>query len=599
MSVGRPFKQELFNRWHFTGKLPEKVTNAVNGTNYSSIDSMEDASELDKPFLVSPPVPVVIYQETDGFEEGGRTMEMQTVETHDTVDFQEPTNTPHMGRLILGDLYLELPIDNQHKANRKVLGVLGREVKDRQSGKPILTFQQLADQLDYGDRRDVQNFHRELRLSDFDVQNFVSRKATKHARLFPLIEAAILDAPLLSPHQHYLAFFEAHPTESLSEETFRKYANEIDGFKLVKRMQQLVKPGTETLNVGRYLNEVLACERLRGTKQKEIVEVFPEIVNESPPVPTPPAVDVSRANTHKKLLVVFLYACNVSQEVLSLLMGVSKSSIHYWIAGVCTEDFEWQMLSAITYWSGKVSFDEKWVKIKGEWYFVLCAVDSVSGFPLLVALYPTLDTVSWALFFKRFRALYGRPTLIQSDGSHALAAARELVFAGVQYQLCKFHKLKNLMKRLRAHVSDGSRLTRCVGLAKRMFTNASVSSRKYAAKTLQTLAGQEVSDYVDGHILTPWRHLTRSLTNNAAERFNRKIEKCCSGRYGIPSPESAAILLRSLWFKEILLNGQQHLEATSPFRTLDVSKRCQEHLNTGNILHFFHEHNPELLEKLG
>ena len=525
-------------------------------------------------------------------------MEMQSLETHDTEDSQESTNTPRMGRLTFGDLYLELPVDDQHKANRKVLGVLGREVKDGQTGKPVFTFQQLADQLDYGDRRDVQNFHRELRLSDFDVQGFVSRKATKHARLFPLIEAAILDTPLLSPHQQYLQFCEAHPTESLSEETFRKYANEIDGLKIVKRMQQLVKPGTDTLDVSRYLNEVLACERLHGAKKKEIVEVFPEVVDESRPSTTT-AVDVSRPNTHKKLLVVFLYACNVSQEVLSLLMGVSKSSIHYWIAGICTEDFEWQMLYAITCWSGKVSVDEKWVKIKGEWYFVLCAVDSVSGFPLLIALYSTLDTVSWTLFFKQFQALYGRPALIQCDGSHALAAAREIVFAGVQYQLCKFHKLKNLMKRLRRHVSGAPQFTRCVRFAKRIFTNASVSSRKYAAKTLQKVAGQEVSEYIDGHILTPWRHLTHSLTNNAAERFNRKIEKCLSGRYGISSPESAAILLRSLWFKEILLNGQKHLDATSPFRTLDLSKSCQEHLDTTPILHFFHEHNPEVLEKLG
>ncbi|MCP4403403.1 MAG: transposase [bacterium] len=253
----------------------------------------------------------------------------------------------------------------------------------------------------------------------------------------------------------------------------------------------------------------------------------------------------------------------------------------------------------ITSWSGKVSFDEKWVHIKGEWYVVLCAVDRVSGFPLVVALYPTLDTVSWVLFFTRFRALYGRPTLIQADGSHALAAAREIVFAGVQYQLCTCHTLKNLMKRLRKHVSDGSRCTRCVGLATRMFTKASVSSRTYAATTLQTLAGQEVSDYVDGHILTPWCHLTRSLTNNAAERVNRTIEKGFSGRDGSSSPESAAILLRSLWFKAILLNGQKHLDATSPFRTLDLSKSCQAHLDTTRILHVFHEHNPEALEKLG
>ena len=510
---------------------------------------------------------------------------------------QAPTRTPCMGRLTFGDMVLELPVDDEHKANRKILGVLGREVKERQTGKPVLTFQQLADQLQYGDRRDVQNFHRELRLSNYDMQRFVSRKATKHDRVFPLIEAAILDTPLLPPHQQYLSFCETHPTEPVSEETFRKYANEIDGLKIVKRVQQMVKTGTDTLDFSQYLTEVLACERLSHAKKKEIMAIAPECDEDSCST-TVEAVSFRPQTMQKKLLVVFLFACNVSQEVLALLMGVSKPSIHYWIAGICSEEFEWQMLREITCWSGKVSVDEKWGKIKGKWYFVLCAVDSVSGFPLLLALYPTLDTVSWGLFFKRFRALYGRPNLIQCDGSYALAAARDVVFPGVQYQLCKFHTLKNLMKRLRQHVSDASRFTRCVGFAKRIFTNASVSSRKYAAKTLQTLAGQEVSDYIDGHILSPWRHLTRSLTNNAAERFNRKIEKCFSGRYGLPSPESAAILLRSLWFKEILLNGQQHLDVTSPFNTLDLAKPCQEYVNSHQILHFFHEHNPELLEKL-
>ncbi len=491
-----------------------------------------------------------------------------------------------------------MPIDGQHNANRKVLGVLGREIKESDTDKPIFTFQQLADQLGYGDRRDVQNFHRELRQSEWDVPDFLSRKATKHDRLFPMIEAAILEAPLLSPHQHYTSFCEAHPTESLSEDTFRKYANEIDGLKMLKRLHHLVRPGANTLEMSRYLSEVLLCDRLSGAKKKEMVEVFPEVVMPSSPEPTQ-TIDVSRPRMQKKLLVVVLFACNVSQEVAALLMGVSKSSIHYWISAICTEDLEWQILREIVCWSGQVSFDEKWVKIKGNWYFVLCAVDSVSGFPLLMALYPTLDTVSWTLFFKRFRALYGRPTLIQCDGSQSLAAAREIVFAGVCWQLCKFHKLKNLMKRLRQHISDASQFTRCVQFAKRIFSNASVSSRKYAAKTLQKIAGQDVSEYLEGHILTPWRHLTLSLTNNAAERFNRKITKCFSGRYGISSPESAAILLRSLWFKELLLNGQQHLDATSPFRTIDLSTTCQEYVNTSQILHFFHEHNPELLEKVG
>ena len=170
-------------------------------------------------------------------------------------------------------------------------------------------------------------------------------------------------------------------------------------------------------------------------------------------------------------------------------------------------------------------------------------MDAESGFPLLIDLYPTCDTVSWVVFFSRFKAMYGMPTLIQCDGSQALAAARNMVFSGVRYQLCQFHTLKNLMKRLRTHLTDPNVFTRCVRLAKHMFTNTSVSySRKAAAKRLQKLAGPEVSAYIEGHILNPWRTLTLSLTTNASERFNRKIEKCFSARYGVPSEESAKVL---------------------------------------------------------
>ena len=154
------------------------------------------------------------------------------------------------------------------------------------------------------------------------------------------------------------------------------------------------------------------------------------------------------------------------------------------------------------------------------------------------------------------------------------------------------------MKRLRQHIHNPKRFRRCVRLAKHMFSNMSVSSRKHAAKTLQKLAGNQVSSYIDGHILKYWRKLTMSLTNNASERFNRKIEKCFSGRYGIPSPESAKVLLRGLWLKELLLNGHQHLAATSELTSIDVSSICQEHLDTSKILHFFHDHDLSRIEKM-
>jgi transposase-like protein len=338
--------------------------------------------------------------------------------------------------------------------------------------------------------------------------------------------------------------------------------------------------------------------KLSSARKKEIVALFPEVQADKQSKSGGKAIEVSSAPDQKKLLVVLLYVCNVSQDMLSLLFGVGKTSIHNSIYALCSEELDWQILSAIVCWSGKVSFDEKWLWIDGSWHFALCAVDSVSGFPLLIELYPTLDSVNWTLFFKQFKALYGVPTLITSDGSQSLAIARELVFKGVRYQLCKFHKLRNLIKRLRQHIRDPKLFRRSVRLAKHMFSNTSVSSRKHAAKTLQKLTGNQVSSYIDGHILKCWRKLTMSLTNNASERFNRKIEKCFSGRYGIPSPESAKVLLRGLWLKELLLNGHKHLDATSKLTSIDLSRICQEHLDTRKILHFFHDNDPSRIEKV-
>jgi len=482
--------------------------------------------------------------------------------------------------------------------NKKAILVFLRSLCSPETGKPLFTYQQLADAFGYGARQNVENFVAEFRASQHSFLQFLSRVTTKHDRLFPKVEAQVLSSVFLSLHQHYLAFCEAYPAEKLSETTFREYVKDIDGEKILRAVRHAVSHSDLTLDVQRYLQEVLELKTLSPAKRKEIVEVFPEVASPSTERKTSRAMNLSGAEFSRKLVVVILYVYNVPQEVLALLFGVSKTSIHTWIYAVCGEELEWHILGEIVRWSGQVSFDEKWVKIKGQWYFVLCAVDSVSGFPLLVDLYPTLDTGSWTLFFTRFQAVYGLPKRIQSDGSRALAAARQRVFPRVPYQLCKFHKLRNLMKHLRRHIADPQLLTRCRRFAKHIFSNTWVSSRKQAAKTLQKLAGQDISDYLDAHILGVWRHLTQSLTNNAAERFNRKIEKCLSGRYGFSSPTSVETLLRGLWLKELVLNGRKHLAETSQFMHLDWTEICQESLNVDKILHNFDDYALSRIEKL-
>ena len=482
--------------------------------------------------------------------------------------------------------------------NRKALWPILRGFCDPESGEPLWTYQQIADACGHKSRQNIENFVGEFRANDGDLLRYLSPKNAKQDRLCEPIAEQILRSPYLGMHRQYLAFLEEHPDESLSETTFRKYARELDVLSLLKRAQTFFSKPREQFDGTRYLREILEMEQMPHAKQKEIVECFPEAQPTSSARPPALTDKFSTPAMERKLLVTLLYVCNVSQEMLALLFGVSKTSIHRYIYDVCGEELTWQILGQIVRWSGQVSFDEKWIKIDGAWHFVLCAVDTVTEFPLLMDIYPTLDQTSWTVFFKRFARLYGVPKLIRCDGSHALAAAREAVFPRVRYQLCKFHKLKNLIKKIRQHVRDSKDVIRAVRLAKHIFSNTWVSSRKQAAKSLQQVAGPELSAYIDEHILSPWRHLTMSLTNNVSERFNRKIEKCFSGRYGIPSVESAQVLLRGLWLKELLLHGHQHRTQTAELSSSNVTRICQEHLDPGTILHLVHDYEVSQVEKL-
>jgi hypothetical protein len=149
------------------------------------------------------------------------------------------------------------------------------------------------------------------------------------------------------------------------------------------------------------------------------------------------------------------------------------------------------------------------------------------------------------------------------------------------------NKLRNLVRVIYGTVGDRSLLKRCVGLARHIFSNQYVSSRKSAARRLQKVGGEQVSEYVGEHILRCWRKLSGSLTINVSERFNRKIEKSVSVRYGIKSEESARVMIRALWLKELLLNGRRHLAKTHPMNRVELSKICQNQLDFKGILHFF------------
>ena len=80
---------------------------------------------------------------------------------------------------------------------------------------------------------------------------------------------------------------------------------------------------------------------------------------------------------------------------------------------------------------------------------------------------------------------------------------------------------------------------------------------------------------------------TKSLTSNAAERWNRKIKKILSSKYGLKSPETIMQLINCLWFKELITNGRIHLDQNSIIYNIIIGKICQENEGIEFLKQFF------------
>ena len=133
--------------------------------------------------------------------------------------------------------------------------------------------------------------------------------------------------------------------------------NATDSAKLMKRCRQLVSESGKpvSVDVRRSIKKLVQIAHLPATKTREIVELFPDVPTDKPVSSCAKPINESRPGIEKKLLVLLLYVCNVSQEMLAPLFGVGKTSVHTWISAVGSEDLAWLILSAITCWSGKVA----------------------------------------------------------------------------------------------------------------------------------------------------------------------------------------------------------------------------------------------------
>ncbi len=476
------------------------------------------------------------------------------------------------------DISLHLPL-----CLGKFLVVLFRFIKDK-DGKCVYSFQEISTILGHSGRQWSNNIFSLWEQSGENLYLFIEDKRKTSKEILNLIEKFVIAFPLKSILEQHREFIKVHSEySSIGINMFRDYVSAIDCSKLITIIRKQVQDGKLNPKSSYFINVLLSEGKKISSLQKEYISDLLPTTQNLLPIVSGKDIDWSNKDTQKYMLVYLLYIYGVSQDKLALLFGVSKGSIHNWVHKY-SKDMKFSILKMITSWSGKICVDEKWIRVAGVWHFVLTAVDAQTGIALLSQRFDRCDSATWILFFKEFKIYYGVPKLITSDGSSSLLIGINHVFKGVRHQLCWFHKLKNLHKRI-YQIEDGEIRQKAFFFANGMFNNKHVSSRKKAARRL-ALLDVNIAKYITKSIIGPWLKLTCCLTSNAAERYNRKIEKCIKGRYGVKNEKCADNLIYGLWFSDLLMNGKVHCGKFSKADSIDFPKIIKANFEKKEILHF-------------
>ncbi|MBN2256447.1 MAG: hypothetical protein JW704_01215, partial [Anaerolineaceae bacterium] len=403
------------------------------------------------------------------------------------------------------DVTIKVPVSfrlPETPSNRKFIVVFLRLLV-LLTGERLVTHQQVADLMKYPDRRNVHNFWSEFQQHNYDLLAYLSRKVDLKDWV-PIIESLILKN-LSTPLSQIYNMFVAEHQNKMCYASFLKYAAQINPLRLLRKMQPQPankECGNDALKILRMLadqhNTPVICDQLLEQMEK----------GRKKNVPQDNKLPISLERKNLCLLVTYLVGCGLSLKNIAFLFNVSKSTVsNLWHE---ITDLQSLILNSIAKWSGKISIDEKYININGKAHYVISIVDFVTHLPLYLDVFPDTKKASYEACFRAFKLIYKKPPrLIVSDGSKALAAARMAVFPLVPFQLCKFHKLRNLIKRIYQSCTDEQEKTQLKNKAVAALRRKTVSGRKKGLVDLLCIAPPSAAIYIRDNILEIWRHLSK------------------------------------------------------------------------------------------
>lgn len=260
--------------------------------------------------------------------------------------------------------------------------------------------------------------------------------------------------------------------------------------------------------------------------------------------PEPSGMSVPRVSGVKALLTPDVPLSEVSLSlfwiafVLRLFwLGLPLSVLGQWCHVHPTTVLRWILGLALALWPQvnawlrtqvtckKAYVDEKWIKIRTQWYYWFVVLDADTGLPVYQALLASrsADSVTWIV--TELCGLKQLPSVFITDG---LAAYKSVFGAlkGVTHVLCRFHHQQGVTRWLKDHLpSDSDVSERKAAMKKLVQTSDKRTVKRRLARLKERAAEWGIAAWVDlaekalPHLLPSIGSRRLPSTSNEIERF--------------------------------------------------------------------------------
>jgi transposase-like protein len=268
-----------------------------------------------------------------------------------------------------------------------------------------------------------------------------------------------------------------------------------------------------------------------------------------------------------------LYYWGVPLSRLGVWIGVHKTTILRWMLGVVGA-----VWGEVAGWivervrGGGVLVDEKWLKIRGRWFYWFVVLDVTTEIPLVTYLSPTRGVWACRWVGVKLRRLGVRVTAVVTDG---LAGYTALVaeLPGVRHVWCRFHHQQGVTRWCREHLGTTEEAEQTKRAMKQV---VQTRDKRTVRRRLAQLAAQAGALGIEGWVTQTLEKLACLLpaigsrvlptTTNAIERFFRGFNRFYKGRCGFHSIRSAKWEL--LLFIVVYLFTQREKDGMAPIEAI-------------------------------